>query len=250
MNIIKKIGITTQSLASSVISHPYIDGFIHLLFPDECIVCGCELARSERMGCSVCFSELARTYYETSDESTELDKLFWGRVPLVSTYAFLYYQKHNTVKPILQALKYHNRPDVGVFFGKLIGEQIKQEAKFSSIQALIPTPIHWKKRYIRGYNQTEKIVDGIASVWSDITINTKVIKKNEHTGSQTKLNKFGRIDNVESMFVAHPSIKKYQHIAIVDDVITTGATLEAIVRSVLVVAPTMNVSVIGLALAQ
>jgi len=243
MNYLQKIG-------QPILKQPLIDGFLHLLFPDQCIVCKCELARSEKMGCSICFSELSRTYYETSDEETELDKLFWGRIPIYSTYALLYYQKHNTVKPILQSLKYHNRPDVGIFFGKLIGEQIKNDPKFSSVQALIPTPLHWKKRYIRGYNQTEKIVEGITSILKNKSIEKDAVKKKIHTGSQTKLNKFGRMDNVESMFIAKPLIKKYEHIAIVDDVVTTGATLESIASSILIAKPTMKISVIGLAFAQ
>jgi len=231
-----------------LIKNRYLDGLLHLLFPDRCIVCSCELARTERMLCSICFAELSRTYFERVHEPTELDKLFWGRISVTATYALYYYQKHNTVQPVVQAIKYKNRPDVGVFFGRLLGEQLKTLPLFSTVDVLIPTPIHSKKRYIRGYNQTEKLIEGIVSVWGGRVVDKHTVTKAVHTGSQTKLKKFGRWDNVENGFIAHPSIQQYQHVAIVDDVITTGATLESIMQSILSVAPTIQISVVGLAL--
>ncbi|MCO5260317.1 MAG: hypothetical protein M9916_09255 [Crocinitomicaceae bacterium] len=227
----------------------YLDGFTHLLFPSNCVVCQTELSQNEKICCSICFSELTLTHFENSDETTELDQLFWGRVPITATHSMLYYEKTNNSKPILTALKYKNRPDVGVFFGRMLGNQLKNNPKFSSIDALIPVPIHRKKRYIRGYNQSEQIVKGIVQTWN-VHKDFKILERNKHTGSQTKLNRFNRWDNAEGLFTPDTSINKYKHIALVDDVITTGSTLEAITKRIFDVAPEIKVSIISLALAK
>lgn len=233
----------------SFMRHPLLDGFLHLLFPSSCVVCDGELLRTEKTCCSVCFSELAFTHYEKADEPTELDQLFWGRVPVASTYSLLYYSKSNNVKPILHTLKYRNRPDVGIMFGKLIGNRVKANAAFSPVEILIPVPLHRKKKYIRGYNQSEQLIKGITSVWK-ITVNTNLISKDKHTQSQTTLGRFKRWDNVENLFSTKESIRQYKHIALVDDVITTGSTLESIIHSIRAVAPEIKISVISLAVAK
>jgi len=229
------------------IKNYFLDGFRHVVSPNACVVCEGELVQSESFCCSVCFSELAQTHYADSEMTTELDELFFGRIPICSTYALYYYQKYNTVKPVIHAFKYKNRADIAVFLGRLLGEKLMQISGFSSVDILIPTPLHLKKRYLRGYNQTEKIAQGISSVWSNVQINDQLILKKEHTKSQTKLDKFTRWNNVSDLFVSHPSIAQYRHVALVDDVITTGSTLEAIARSILKVAPNIQISIIGLA---
>lgn len=227
----------------------YWDGFLHLLFPSSCLCCEGELLKAEKICCSVCFSELPFTQFELTTEPTTLDQLFWGRVPLTATYSLLYYEKTNTVKPILQALKYKNRPDIGQVFGALIGHKLNHLSSFSSVEALIPIPIHRKKKYQRGYNQSELLAKGITSV-SKIPMHLSVVSKSLHTKSQTTLGRFKRWDNVEDLFVVHQDITNYKHIALVDDVITTGATLESIIRSIRAVAPDIQISVISLAVAK
>lgn len=229
--------------------HSLIDGFLHLLFPSSCVICNGELLKEETTCCSVCFSELSYTHYEKTTEPTALDHLFWGRVSVFSTYSMLFYEKHGTIKHILYVLKYKNRPDVGIEFGKLIANKLKSDEKFSSVEALIPVPLHRKKKYIRGYNQSEQLAKGIACE-SDIPVSTDLVKRNKHTGSQTRLGRFKRWDNVEFLFTAKESIRQYKHIALVDDVITTGATLEAIIRSIRAISPDIQISVISLAVTK
>lgn len=233
----------------SLPDNSFLDGFLHLLFPSACVICYGELLKAERICCSVCISELAYTHFEKAEEPTDLDQLFWGRVPVSATYSLLYYEKTNNVKPVLQALKYKNRPDVGDVFGKLLGSRLKTNSAFSSAEALIPVPLHRKKKYLRGYNQSEQLAKGIASVWN-IPIDTCLIFKSKHTGSQTKLGRFTRWDNVENLFYAGEAICQYKHIALVDDVITTGATLESIIRSIRAISPQIQISVISLAVAK
>lgn len=227
----------------------FLDGFLHLLFPSSCVICDGELLRTEKACCSVCFSELAYTHFEKAEEPTELDELFWGRIPVSATYSLLYYEKNNNVKPVLHALKYKNRPDVGILFGKVLGGHLKVHQGFSSVEALIPVPIHRRKKYVRGYNQTEKLAEGIAAAWK-VNIDRKVISKDRHTESQTKLGRFKRWDNVADLFRVDESICRYKHIALVDDVITTGATLESIIRCIRTISPDIKISVISLAVAK
>lgn len=239
----------TKWLSGVIAGNRFFDGFLHLLFPASCIICSGELLKTEKNCCSVCFSELAYTYFEKAEEPTVLDQLFWGRVPVFMTYSLLYYEKNNNVKPILQALKYKNRPDIGVFFGKMLGNYLKTNPGFSSVEVLIPVPVHLKKKYIRGYNQSEKLAEGIAAAWK-VGIDRKVVSKKKHTKSQTMLGRFKRWDNVEHLFHVGEEIHRYRHIALVDDVITTGATLEAIMQSIRIISPDIKISVISLAVTK
>lgn len=238
-----------RSRFSDSVVFSFWDGFIHLLFPSSCLICQCELLRTEQICCSVCFSELMFTQFEKEQEPTPLDQLFWGRIPVSATYALLYYEKMNNVKPLLQALKYNNRPDVGVFFGKLLGNKLLDQVGFSSVEVLIPVPIHRKKKYDRGYNQSERLVKGICMVWN-LPMDKKLVSKQAHTQSQTKFGRFKRWDNVENQFYVDTEIRRYKHIALVDDVVTTGATLEAIMKQIRLISPQIQISVISLALAK
>lgn len=238
-----------QSGFKRSVAFSFWDGFVHLLFPSSCLVCQGELLRAEQICCSVCFSELMFTRFENEQEPTPLDQLFWGRVDVAATYALLYYEKTNNVKPLLQALKYNNRPDVGIFFGKLLGNKLLEQANFSSVEVLIPVPIHRKKRYDRGYNQSEQLVKGMCMIWK-LQTDKKLVSKRMHTQSQTKFGRFKRWDNVENQFYVDKGIGRYKHIALVDDVITTGATLEAIMKEIRLISPEIQISVISLALAK
>lgn len=249
MNVQRFQGKEIESGFKRSVVFSFWDGFVHLLFPSSCIVCQGELLRTEQICCSVCFSELMFTQFEQAREPTPLDQLFWGRVDVSAAYALLYYEKTNTVKPLLRALKYENRSDVGVFFGKLIGNKLIELKSFSSVEVFIPVPIHQKKRYDRGYNQSEQLVKGISTVWR-LPVDKKVVSKRMHTQSQTKLGRFKRWDNVEDQFYVNTAIRQYKHIALVDDVITTGATLEAIIQQIRLISPEIQISVISLALAK
>lgn len=247
--LLQRAGIPFSSSSFKSKLSKYWDGFLHLLFPSTCICCHSELIQNERSCCYACQSELPFTKFELYEEPTDLDQVFWGRVNLHSTFSLLYYEKTNSVKPILQALKYKGRSDIGIEFGEKIGMILKDHPKFNTIDALIPVPIHVKKRYIRGYNQSEMIAKGICNVWK-VKIEPNLISKSQHTGSQTTLGRFKRWDNVENLFFVDQNMGQLQHIAIIDDVVTTGATIESIVRSIRTFYPSIQISVISLALTK
>lgn len=221
---------------------------IHLIYPETCIICQNELLFQKKNICLFCQNELQYTYFERFIEPSPLDQLFWGRVKINATYAYVYFEKGKNVQPILHALKYKNKPEIGEKLGVLIGEKIKDLPSFQNIDALIPVPIHPKKKFTRGYNQSEKIADGISSILK-IPVIPDFIESLKQTPSQTNKNRFKRWDNVATKFSIKNDIK-LNHIAIVDDVITTGATLEAIIKVILENNPEIRISIMSLAITK
>jgi len=226
----------------------WVDGALHLIYPNACLICQNEIAMSEELFCNNCYTELHFTYFESFTEVTDLDQLFWGRVRLHSTYSLLYYEKTNSSQPLLKALKYKHRADVGLKLGELLGKRIQHLEKFQSIDAFIPVPIHPKKEFIRGYNQSEKIAEGISNILKK-PVNNHFLRRVEHSKSQTTLGRFNRWDNVADKFEVVGSTS-FKHIALIDDVITTGSTLESIIRGIQQKFPEIQISVISLALAK
>jgi ComF family protein len=223
---------------------------IHLIYPSICLICEKELPNQNKHICTFCSIDFNYTFFERYNEPTSLDQLFWGRVPVYSTYAYLFFEKGKSTQPILHALKYKNKPEIGLEMGELIGENLKRMSSFSKVQALIPVPIHSKKEFIRGYNQSEKIATGIGNVLN-IPVVLDFMDQTKGTDSQTKKGRFLRWDNVENKFKASAKASAhYSHIAIVDDVITTGATLEAIIRKILEKNPEIQISIISLAITK
>ena len=226
----------------------FIDGALHLIYPNECLICETELSRSELVICASCYSELHYTYFEKSKEPTSLDKLFWGRANVVSTYSMIYYEKTNSSKQLLAALKYKKRSDVGTKLGEMVGDKIEHLDLFKSIEALIPVPIHPKKNFIRGYNQSEVIANGISSKLG-IPVENNFIRRATNSKSQTKLGRFNRWDNVVGKFQLASNCN-YKHIALIDDVVTTGSTIESIIEIIHQKYPTVRISVISLAVTK
>jgi ComF family protein len=221
----------------------------HLIYPDTCLICELELLKDASAICSFCAAEMHFTHFEKYTEPTELDKLFWGRIQLESTFSLLYFEKGKSTQKILHALKYKSNPQVGIEFGEEIAKRMHLMSQFHDLDALIPVPIHPKKAFVRGYNQSEQIAKGLSHVLS-IPVDNHFLTKQEHTSSQTKRGRFDRWDNVVNNFVLRKQIKTPKHIAIVDDVITTGATIEALVRSIHKNYPEIRVSIISLALTK
>lgn len=225
------------------------DSISHMIYPNQCLICDEELTKDTASMCSFCSDELQYTQFEIYPEATSLDKLFWGRVQLQSTFSLLFFEKGKSTQKILHALKYKSNPEVGVEFGKLIGRTLKGNEQYKDLDILIPVPLHPKKEFTRGYNQSEKLADGISLILN-VPVDATFLKKHNHTGSQTRRGRFGRWDNVVNNFGIKNLKTEPKHIAIVDDVITTGATLEAIIRSVQEIYPDIRVSIISLALTK
>ena len=221
---------------------------LHLIYPNSCLICEKELNTDSKNICPFCKNDFQYTSFERYSEPTILDQLFWGRVQIASTYALIYFEKGKAAQPILHALKYKDKPEIGLELGELIGEKIINLPGFNTVEALIPVPIHPKKEFIRGYNQSEKLANGIAKIIT-VPVIIDTIKRIKNTESQTKKSRFKRWENVQNTFKIK-NISKYNHIAIVDDVITTGATLEIIIQKIQEIKPNIRISIISLALTK
>ena len=227
-----------------------IRSLTHLVYPSQCVICSEEiLSDHETAICPFCNGALNYTHFEKYTEATPVDKLFWGKVSVVSTFALLYFEKGTSIQQILHALKYHFNPKIGIEFGKRIGVHLKKMQKFNDADAIIPVPIHPKKEFTRGYNQSEQLAIGLAEKLN-IPVKTDFIQKYKNTISQTKLNKFDRWDNVSGKFHTNSSKNQLKHVIIIDDVITTGSTIESLIRSIHNNYPEIRISVVSLAFAK
>ena len=220
----------------------------NLIFPNECYACEKELSRFEKHLCFFCESDLPLTNFHLFDGETPTDKLFWGRINVTKTYSHLFFEKNKTSQTILFNLKYRNKPELGVYFGEKIGSNLKTIKDFESIDTIIPVPLHHKKEFIRGYNQSEMLANGICNVLNK-PMDSKTVQRTKHSTSQTKKSRFQRWDNVNEIFKVKEKINHYKHIMLVDDVITTGSTIESIIHAIRKKNPDILISVVTLAVA-
>ncbi len=231
--------------------HRWKSDVLHLIYPESCLSCNAELNSGVVNLCPVCESDLRYTYFENFAEASAMDKLFWGRAKLDSTCALLNFEQDSSTQNILHAIKYKNKKELAVEMGiRFGGKLLLNPDKYASIDALIPVPLHPKKRFIRGYNQSELIADGISKAVKIPTV-TNFLTKGVHTKSQTTKTRFLRWDNVSDVFhVNAEPCANLRHIALVDDVVTTGSTLEACIHKIRETLPEIKISILSLAIAK
>ena len=197
----------------------------NLVSPRQCAMCGCRLAIGEDVICSACNLDLPRTHYSKKPYDNEMARMFWGRIPVERVTAMFFYRAHSTPSRIIYSLKYLNHPEVGELMGRMLAEEIKADGFFNGIDAIVPIPLARKRQRSRGYNQSMEIARGISEV-TGLPIIKNAVKRKSFKGSQTHLNRWQRNENVADEF----SLKSGKdingkHILIVDDVVTTGATV-------------------------
>jgi len=203
-----------------------LQDFFHLFFPQLCEACSSALYEGEEMVCLRCRTKLPTTKHAEHPENM-VERLFWGRVPIEKGAAVYFYNKGARIQVLLHALKYRNRSDLGVLMGKWMYEEVKLGGWLNDVDCLVPVPIHPKKKKIRGYNQAAILARGFAES-SAIPLYEEALMKREHTGSQTKLSRIARWENAQESFAMNDlELVKGKHVLLIDDVITTGATLEA-----------------------
>ena len=219
-----------------------------LLFPNLCNACGNALLRHEKLICLKCLYDLPFTdYHQYADN--RVAKQLWGRLPLNAAMAMLYFRTGAKVQNLIHNLKYNDRTDVGVLLGNMLGERLKTATLYQDIDLVIPVPLHRKKYKSRGYNQSTFIAGGIAAQMG-IGISEDHLIRNNATESQTKKSRYNRYENMRDVFkVNSPEDIIGKHILLVDDVITTGATLEACANALLAIGA-IKVSIAALAFAE
>lgn len=207
------------------IAKRYLSDFIGLLFPELCNGCGADLAIGEKDICINCLLDLPFTDYHLYTDN-KVAKQLWARLPCTAM-ALLFFKKGSKVQQLMHNLKYNGKADLGIRLGVVLGEKIQKSVLYQGIDLIIPVPLHARKQKIRGYNQSECIAIGLSRV-IDVPVNTTCLVRNQLTATQTRKNRFTRFENMQTVFeVLHCENLKNLHILLVDDVITTGATLEA-----------------------
>ena len=186
-------------------------------------------------------------FHETPDNP--ITRRFWGRIDLQFGAAMLYYNKESGVRKLIHGLKYENKPQIGVLMGELYGRILRENMYFDQIDAIVDVPMHPIKEQKRGYNQATMFAEGLAQTMQKPLI-ANAIERYENTESQTKKDKLDRMGVIENLYgVAHGNDLAGKHILLVDDVFTTGATLEGCASAMLAL-PDTKVSVATIAIGQ
>jgi ComF family protein len=184
------------------------------------------LAKGEETVCSACKLELPRTNYHIDTENA-LYKRLHGRIPLQFAVAFLLFRKRGKVQRLLHRLKYNNHPEIGSTLGEVYGEELRQHYYDQKIELIIPVPLHPTRKKKRGYNQSEEFGKGLAKSLARPCL-PDILTRITATDTQTRKSKLQRWQNVKEVFhVAKPEEVRHKNILLIDDVITTGATIEA-----------------------
>lgn len=221
------------------------DDFISLLFPRLCYACGNHLIRNENLICTECYVVIPRTNYHY-EKDNPVAHLFWGRCVVEKAAAFSYYNKGSRIRNLIHNLKYKGIKEIGYELGKIYGLSLKTSGFTKDIDLIIPVPLHPAKKRIRGFNQSEIISMGIAdSVRLPVALESLV--RTMVSATQTKRSRYERWTNVEGIFrVTNPRTLQGKHILLVDDVITTGSTIESCTNELLKIEG-VKVSVVALA---
>lgn len=203
--------------------------------------------RNEKLICTECYVVIPRTGYHTIADNP-VARLFWGRCQLEKAAAFSYYNKGSRIRSLIHNLKYKGIKEIGIELGTIYGQSLRSSGFFNDIDLIIPVPLHPLKKRKRGFNQSELICDGLASA-SGIPVDVKALIRSARSETQTKRSRYERWTNVEGIFcITDPAPLIGKHILLVDDVITTGSTIESCVDELLKVEG-VKVSVIALAYA-
>ncbi|UTA68208.1 ComF family protein [Emticicia sp. 21SJ11W-3] len=210
----------------------WVNHLVDIIYPKTCESCGDTLLGGEKLICTKCLIDLPRTYTHLKPD-VDIEKRFWGKLNVAFTISFVRFSKKGKVQRLLHQLKYKNKPELGVLLGELYGRDLKAAGFDKKIDLIIGVPMHKEKEKQRGYNQANCIAEGLSNALG-VPYDTAVAKKLISTTTQTNKSRFERFTNAQNVFDIDDTEKiKGKRIAIVDDVLTTGATIESFGQSLL-----------------
>lgn len=210
----------------------FFDELLHLFFPVTCPGCDTPLLRNERLFCTACSFDLPYTRMHDEPDNI-LEKRFWGKCPLMAATSLFHFVPGGKVQQALHRLKYQSDRRTGKALGKLLGHELKQSERFQSIRAVLHVPLHPDKLKSRGFDQSLLLAEGVAEAM-EIEQHSEMLKRMDATETQTRKGRYERWLNVSQAFQLVDSSDRLEGpVLIVDDVLTTGSTLEACARSIL-----------------
>lgn len=175
-----------------------IQDFLSILFPRTCIVCGRPLVPTEQVCCTGCTINMPLTHYK-GQEGNPIERYFWGKIPIVRASSYMHYYPHTDYANIITQLKFNNRPEIGIYLGRLMAKDLVHTKFFEGIDCIIPLPLAKSRQLQRGYNQSERIAKGISEI-THLPIDTKNIRRSKANKKQTQTHKLLRHENVKDIF--------------------------------------------------
>lgn len=221
---------------------------LKLIYPSYCSGCQSLLLKNEIILCTHCLHNLPTTLH-LDIQNNEIIKNFYGIIPIEFAASFLYFHQNGIAQNLIHELKYKKRQDIGIYLGELFGHQLLQSKHIKNIDYIIPVPIHKKRLHERGYNQVDTFCQTLSEICF-LEYKKDLLLRTKYTKSQTKKSKQER-SSIKSSLFSLSNNKKYEgsHFLLIDDVITTGATIEACAKELLSI-PNSKVSILTIAYSQ
>ncbi|PRZ26401.1 ComF family protein [Flavobacterium granuli] len=221
---------------------------LNLFFPKVCAGCNSFLLTNENVICTLCRHHIPLTNHHLNPEN-EAFKKFYGKVPIEHASALFYFHKKGIVQEVIHKLKYKGHEEIGTVLGNWYAEDLKEISVFQEIDVIIPVPLHKKKYRQRGYNQVSTFGRALSNELN-ITYNDSILIRTVYSKTQSKKNLLGRTEGIETIFdVTFTEKDHHKHYLLIDDVITTGSTLEGCCRALMKI-PGTKISIVCMAMAQ
>ncbi len=228
---------------------PLVKDLLQLFYPRLCPACEMEEPLPGGLTCFSCQLEITTTDFSKVPNNT-FEQRFWGRVPLEAGFSPYRFVKGGKVQRMIHQLKYHNRKDTGLALGRVMGRQLRNNPRFQKVECIVPVPLHRKKLHLRGYNQSEILAKGMAEC-TNLPI-APILQRSSYSLSQTQKSREDRFRTIQGAFSCHPQRvnTRFRHFLLVDDVLTTGATLEVCAQCLLTTFPDARIYMATVAMAE
>jgi len=225
----------------------YTNAFLGLLYPEFCVACNGKLYQQEDTICTKCMYNIPRTNFHKIQNNIA-EQIFWGRVNIEKAVSFFYFHKESKYQQMIHKLKYKNQKYIGEKLGQIYGSELIVDGVFNNIDYIIPVPLHTKRQYQRGYNQSEQIAVGLKK-FLKAEVLTNILYRKIYTTSQTRKHRYERWKNIENVFGiknAHKISEK--NILLVDDILTTGATIESCINTIVKNTTNVKINILTIAI--